>query len=175
MLYNPPQPRSVGDFFMGMNMQQQRQGIPLGWGMFPTPFPPPLPYPPPIIDDRDLFINSSVVGPPGPPGPPGPQGPQGPPGTLANVPVTLIDDSIYNPTLDEYFLGVIYDGPVTINLPTGTLGKVYIIKDSVGDANTNPITVTATGSTIDIQPSYVLNTDWGSISLVYNGIEWNVV
>ncbi len=155
--------------------QKQRQGIPFGWSIFPPPFPPPLPYPPTIIDDRDLFISSSVVGPPGPPGPQGPQGPQGPPGTLANVPVSLIDSSAYSPNSDEYFLGVIYDGATAINLPAGTLGKVYVIKDSAGSANTNPITITATGSTIDIQPNYVLNTDWGSISLVYNGIEWNVV
>ena len=63
----------------------------------------------------------------------------------------------------------------TITLPAGTLGKVYVVKDAVGDANTNPITVVATGSTIDSLTNYVLNTDWGSISLIYNGIEWNVV
>ena len=62
-----------------------------------------------------------------------------------------------------------------ITLPTGTLGKVYVVKDSVGDANTNPITVVATGSTIDSLASYVMNTPWGSISLIYNGIEWNVI
>ena len=165
--------------------QNQRQGFPPSWYMLPPPPLMPLPCPPlPLIDDSDIFINSSIVGQPGPPGPPGPQGPvgpqgpigpQGPPGTLANVPVTLIDDPTYNATVDEYFLGVIYDGTVTINLPAGTLGKVFIVKDSVGAANTNPITITATSSTIDIQPSYTLNTDWGSISLIYNGIEWNVV
>jgi hypothetical protein len=144
-------------------------------------FPNFLPLPPPVfcpVSDDDIFIkyiSGGSVGPQGPPGPQGPQGPAGPPGTLANVPVSLIDSSAYTPTIDEYFLGVIYDGATTINLPAGTLGKVYVIKDSAGSANTNPITVTATGSTIDIQPNYVLNTDWGSISLVYNGIEWNVV
>lgn len=174
----------MGDFFIGVSMQQkQRQGLLPIWPLIP-PFPPaaPVPYlPPPIIDDCDLFINSSVVGPPGPqgpqgpPGPQGPQGPQGPPGTLTNVPVTLIDQPTYSANNNEYFLGVIYDGSVTITLPVGTTGKVFVIKDSVGDASTNSITVTATGSTIDIQPSYVLQTDWGSITLIYNGIEWNVV
>jgi hypothetical protein len=149
----------------------------------PTPFVP-LPFPPlcppPIIDDCDVFINSTVIGPPGPPGPPGPQGPQGEPGpqgpagSLADVPVTLIDEAEYSPNADEYFLGVIYDGATAITLPAGTLGKVYIIKDSVGSASTNPITVTATGSTIDGETSYIINLDWGSIGLIYNGIEWNV-
>jgi hypothetical protein len=91
------------------------------------------------------------------------------------VPVTLIDEATYSPTIDEYFLGVILDGAVTITLPVGVVGKSYIIKDSVGDAAINPITVTTTGSTIDGETSYVLDSDWASIGLVYNGIEWNVV
>lgn len=142
------------------------------------PFPG-LPICPPFIEDNDLFINNTtIVGPPGPPGPVGPQGPegpQGPPGSLANVPVTLVDEAAYTPTADEYFLGIIYNGTVTVTLPTGTLGKIYVIKDAVGDSNTNPITVLTTGSTIDGQVNYILDTDWGSISLVYNGIEWNVI
>jgi hypothetical protein len=166
-------------------MQQQRQSLPFGWPI--APFAPcvlPPVYAPaisPFVDDSDIFINSNIVGPPGPPGPPGPQGPQGEPGpqgpagSLADVPVTLIDEPTYTPSATEYFLGVIYDGTVTITLPAGTLGKVYVVKDSIGDANTNPITVTTTGSTIDSLANYVMDTPWGSISLIYNGIEWNVV
>ena len=162
--------------------QRQRQSMPFGWPMapfIPAIMPAPIvPFCPPVLDDCDLVINSNIIGPPGPPGPPGPQGepgPQGPAGSLADVPVTLIDEATYSPDLTEYFLGVIYDGSVTITLPAGTLGKVYVVKDAVGDANTNPITVVASGSTIDSLANYVLNTDWGSISLIYNGIEWNVV
>lgn len=160
-------------------IQTQNIGIPLGLLLnqyIPIPFNQPCV--PPFFDDRDLSIDYRPPGPPGPPGPQGPigpEGPQGPPGTLADVPVTLVDAATYAPTVDEYFLGVIYDGAVTITLPAGTLGKVYIVKDSVGDASTNPITVVATGSTIDGLPSYILNIDWSSVTLVYNGIEWNVV
>jgi hypothetical protein len=159
----------------------QRQSLPFGWPMapfVPQTFAPIYPVCSPIISDDDIFINSNIVGPPGPPGPPGPEGPigpQGPAGSLADVPVTLIDEPTYTPDATEYFLGVIYDGAVTITLPAGTLGKVYVVKDSIGDANTNPITVTTTGSTIDSLANYVMNTPWGSISLIYNGIEWNVV
>ena len=168
----------VGLFYL-RNTMDQRQSLPFGWPMasFVQQQCLPLPFIP--ISDNDLFINSSVViGPPGPEGPPGPQGPigpQGPSGSLADVPVTLIDAATYEPGANEYFLGVIYDGSVTITLPAGTLGKVYVVKDSIGDANTNPITVVATASTIDSLTSYVMNTPWGSISLIYNGIEWNVV
>ncbi len=50
----------------------QQQGMPFGWPMAPF-----VPVNPPTIDDRDLLINSNIVGPPGPPGPPGPEGPIG--------------------------------------------------------------------------------------------------
>lgn len=152
-----------------MQQQQQQQFVPFDWFL-----PPCLP----LIPDRDLFIYSTVVGPPGPPGPPGPQGPigpQGPAGSLANVPVTLIDQATYTPTADEYFLGTIFNGLTTVTLPAGTLGKIYVIKDAVGTANTFPITITTTGSTIDMQATYVIDNDWASVTLVYNGIEWNVI
>jgi hypothetical protein len=119
---------------------QQKQSLPFGWPMapfVPKTFAPAYPICPPIVSDNDIFINSNIVGPPGPPGPagpPGPQGdpgPQGPAGSLADVPVTLIDEPTYTPDSTEYFLGVIYDGAVTITLPVGTLGKVYVVKDSV--------------------------------------------
>jgi len=172
----------------------QTQNQPFGWPMAPflpqqaqtqgplgqmqsQMLPPIFPIFP-FVPDHDLFINSNIVGPPGPPGPPGPigpEGPQGPPGTVANVPATLVDAAIYVPTVDEYFLGVIFNGAVTITLPASTTGKVYIIKDAVGDAQANPITIAATGSTIDTLASYILNIDWSSVTLVFNGIEWNVV
>jgi hypothetical protein len=152
----------------------QQQGMPFNWPM--SPFIPVTP----IIDDCDLFINSSisnVVGPPGPPGPPGPVGPigpQGPPGSLADVPVTLIDTPTYNPNFNEYFLGVIYDGTVTITLPAGTVGKVYVVKDISGDAITNLITITAS-TTIDGAASATINSPYGSVTLIFNGTEWNIV
>ncbi len=166
-----------------MQRQRQRQALPLPWPV-PVPMVPlvPLPHigPPLVLDDLDLLINynnSSQPGPPGPPGPQGPQGepgPQGPPGTLADLPVTLIDTNTYSATAEEYFLGVIADGGCIVTLPSGTTGKVFIIKDSIGDATANPITVQGTGSTIDGESTYVLDSDWASIGLIYNGIEWNV-
>ena len=120
--------------------------------------------------DDDITVNFCPI--PGPQGPPGPPGPQGPPGTLADVPVILIDEPTYTPTADDYFIGCIYDGQVTITLPAGTLGKVYVIKDSIGDAQNNPITIVGS---IDGLASYVVNINWASVTLVFNGIEWNVV
>jgi len=161
-------------------IQQQRQGMPFGFPMVPYIAPPPPVIPawcPPPFPDHDLFIRYSPPGPPGPPGPegpPGPPGPQGPPGSLANLPVTLVDSATYLATNTDYFIGVIFNGASTITLPAGTLGKIFIIKDSTGDALTNPITVVATASTIDGAVSYIIDSPWGSIGLIYNGIEWNV-
>ena len=159
-------------------IQNQNMGIPFGLLMGQLQGSP---FVPPYIDDRDLIIDYRSSGGQGPPGPPGPQGPvgpigpTGPAGTVANVPVSLIDAATYTPTADEYFLGAIYNGAVTITLPASITGKVYIVKDSVGDSNTNPITILAIGSTIDDLTSYTLNIDWSSVTLVYNGIEWNVI
>jgi hypothetical protein len=90
------------------------------------------------------------------------------------LPVTLVDSAAYPATNDDYFIGVIFNGASTITLPAGTLGKIFIIKDSTGDALANPITVVATASTIDGAANYIINSPWGSIGLIYNGIEWNV-
>ena len=61
----------------------QYQTMPFGW-----PLPGYLPLPP-IIDDRDLFINSVVNGGAGTPGPEGPPGPQGEAGVgVASAEVT---------------------------------------------------------------------------------------
>ncbi len=150
----------------------QQQGMPFSWPMAPF-----IPVNAPIIDDCDLFINSNVVGPPGPPGPPGPIGPigpQGPPGSLADVPVTLIDTPTYDPNFNEYFLGVIYAGPVTITLPAGTVGKVYVVKDVIGDADTNPITVVGTAQNVDAGTA-TINVPFGSITIVFNGSSWSIV
>lgn len=111
----------------------------------------------------------------GPPGPPGPPGPAGPPGTPGLVTVTAVNVTPYEVQLTDYMLAVDVEGPVSIVLPVAPVGTVFIVKDSDGDAQTNPITVTATGSTIDGQPSYVLNIDYSSITLVFTGTEWNVI
>lgn len=167
-----------------MQQQQQQTSLPFGWPVWPTLPLPPVLIPPPMAPHIDCVDPLTIMyappgppgpaGPPGPPGPAGPPGPQGPAGSLADVPVTLIDADVYAALNTEYYLGVINDAATTITLPAGTVGKVFVVKDAAGGASTNPITVTTTGSTIDGLPSYTIDLDWGSIGLVYNGIEWNV-
>lgn len=98
-------------------------------------------------------------------------------GTITNVeivPVTGVTVTPYTATTDDYFLCVDVDDSAAIILPTSVVGKVYVVKDCDGDASTNNITVTATGSTIDGAASAVINTNFGSLNFVFNGNEWNI-
>jgi hypothetical protein len=61
-------------------------------------------------------------------------------------------------------------------LPASPTGTVFIVKDISGAAFTNNITVTATGGAlIDGAASALINTNYGSITLVFNGTQWNIV
>lgn len=62
-----------------------------------------------------------------------------------------------------------------IPLASPTTGQKHIIKDTVGSAAANNITVTPSGKNIDGAASYTINSNYGSITIVYNGTEWSVV
>jgi hypothetical protein len=99
-------------------------------------------------------------------------------GTINNilsVPVTDVTTTPFTPAATDYFLCVDVNGPAAIVLPVSVEGKVYIVKDCDGDAATNPITVSAVGTTIDGAASASINADYGSITLVFNGTEWSIV
>ncbi len=150
-----------------MQQQQQQQFMPFGW-----PMPPYLPILPPI-DDKDLFINSIVVGPPGPPGPPGPIGPQGPAGTFGLVPTVTVEAD-YTALATDYFIGVITSAEFTITLPNGPVGTIFVVKDVSGTANLNPITVVNTVN-IDGQAGATIDTSFGSLTFIYSNSAWNIV
>jgi hypothetical protein len=91
------------------------------------------------------------------------------------IPVTEVTETPFTPTVSDYFLCVDIDGPSSIVLPANPVtGRVYVVKDCDGDASTNPITITATGSTIDGSANATINTDYGSLNFVFNGTEWSI-
>lgn len=156
-----------------MFFPQQMQNQGLEGQMQMQMFPPIYPIFP-FIPDKDLFINNSVVvGPPGPIGPPGPPGPIGPPGTPGVVPVTDIATATYTALATDYFLCVLSIAPVTITLPTGILGTVYVIKDCSGNANNAPITIQGTAQNVDIGTA-TIDVPFGSITVVFNGSNWSI-
>jgi hypothetical protein len=142
-----------------------------------APLPPLFPFFP-FVPDHDLFINSiigtGIPGPQGPAGPAGPQGPQGPAGIPGLVPVTIVTTTPYLADLTDYYLPVTLTTPGSVVLPVAPTGTVFIVKDISGTASVNPITVTAS-TTIDGDPSAIINADYGSITLIFNGVEWNIV
>jgi hypothetical protein len=86
----------------------------------------------------------------------------------------------YNAVIDDRIIGVAnLAGAVTINLPSAATyeaGAKLIIKDQIGEAATYNITVDAFGTeTIDGEPTLVINTDYGSVTLYTNGVNWFVV
>ena len=54
-------------------------------------------------------------------------------------------------------------------------GQRHIIKDTAGLAGTNNITVTPSGKNIDGGASFAINTNYGSITIVYNGVDWSII
>jgi hypothetical protein len=93
------------------------------------------------------------------------------------VAVTIVNTSPYIALPADYDLAVTANAviPASIVLPASPVGTVFIVKDAAGVANINPITVSAIASTIDGSASATIDVPYGSITFIYNGIEWNVV
>lgn len=90
------------------------------------------------------------------------------------VPVTIVTTPTYTASVRDYFLCVDHAGLVTITLPFGVLGTVYIIKDCSGNAFDYPITIQGTGQPVDSGTAEI-NTNYGSITVIFNGTEWSIV
>jgi hypothetical protein len=66
-------------------------------------------------------------------------------------------------------------GPVAVqvNLPAGVTGQTFIIKDGLGLASVaTPITITPTAGTIDGAANATIDTPYGSLTLIYDGVQW---
>lgn len=88
--------------------------------------------------------------------------------TTTPVTVTNADDvvSIQDATLE----------PVTVNLPAGVTGRVFNIKDGLGNASIlNPITIVPAAGTIDGAAAAIINIPYGALTLVYSGTEWLIL
>lgn len=67
-------------------------------------------------------------------------------------------------------------GDFTLNLdPNPRPGKHLVVKDASGTTTTNNVILSGNGKTIDGSPSVTFNTNYMSISLVYNGSEWSII
>ena len=84
--------------------------------------------------------------------------------------------------LTQYFTNKVWavntsGGAVTIRLPNApATGRVYYIKDSNGTAAASNITVTTVGEAVNIDgaTSFVMNTAYESISVIFDGSAYEV-
>lgn len=97
------------------------------------------------------------------------------PGGYKNV---TFGDSPYTVLSTDYFISVdATGGAVTINLPdTPTTDRQFIIKDRLGQALINNITIKSLGgvTTIDQQASYVFDDAYGSLECLFNSSNYEV-
>ena len=86
---------------------------------------------------------------------------------------TLVTTPTYTPSDSDYYIGVNYAGPTTITLPlTSSSGRMIIIKDESGLAETNPITVQ--GTVDNDAGGFIIQINNGATQLIYrNG--WRIV
>ena len=149
--------------FFGEHMSQNQNQT---QGIAPITFFPPFP-PFPIVPLYMPGSNNDTINVGG--------------GTIINggnpSPVTVTDVAVatYTATADDYFLCVLTNAPVTITLPTGILGTVYIVKDCFGDAANNPITIQGTGGELVDGSTATINTNFGSLTFIFNGTDWSIV
>lgn len=58
---------------------------------------------------------------------------------------------------------------------TPLLGQTVTVKDASGTSFVNPITISSISTTVDGASTFVINTNYGSTTLIYSGSEWKVI
>lgn len=93
----------------------------------------------------------------------------------------------YNPTFvtssrtlvtSEYIVGVSASATMTLTLPSSPLnGQAFVVKDVVGNAQTNNIIVSSSGPQINGASIYTISASYGSVEIVYfaNPSMWGVI
>jgi len=82
----------------------------------------------------------------------------------------------YTTLANDYVIIVDTTSARTINLIASPVtGQTYRIKDNTGSAATNNITISPAAGNIDGAASFVINTNYGSVDVVYNGTQWNLL
>ena len=67
-------------------------------------------------------------------------------------------------------------GATAVTLPASPVAwSIHVVKDGLGDAATNPITITPSSGTIEGAANFVLNVNRGAVSAVFDGANWSIV
>lgn len=81
----------------------------------------------------------------------------------------------YTATANDEYIGVFSAAAVTITLPLGITGRVYIIKDEYGQGS-GKITIQPSGTEqIDNKADYIISVPNQSVSVVFRGGQWRII
>ena len=80
----------------------------------------------------------------------------------------------YTASATDEYIGSTASSAITITLPAGTQGRVYTVKDENG-GNPKITIVGSSGEKIDNRNSYLIDTKYQSISLVYRNSGWWII
>lgn len=98
-------------------------------------------------------------------------------GSVAFQTRTTAINLIVDTTLTDHIIFVNTNAAVQITLPTPTAGRELIIKDIIGLANTNNITLVPHGAEKieGLAANKILASNWGSWTVVSNGTDWFLI
>ena len=110
-------------------------------------------------------------------GEPGPPGATGATGECSCQCQTTLVSQDYTVTLDDYYVGVNSDGPVTITLPADcTDCHQVIVKAEMGPPLGNrKITIVSEDGTIDEELEYIIEVPYQSVHLICRGGDWWII
>jgi Pectate lyase superfamily protein/Major tropism determinant N-terminal domain len=97
---------------------------------------------------------------------------------LRNVQVAATSPVICTTNSDVIVVDLAVAGPSSVTLLSGATlykGQTVTVKDGKGDANAHNITISCATANIDGQASYVINTNYGHVTLTYDGSQWRAI
>ena len=97
--------------------------------------------------------------------------------TKATPAIVQSKSTTFTATNNVIYLVNTSGGALNVQLPSPTSGTVFYIKDSSGSAFANNITLlqSSTESIDGTAASYILNSNWGSWTVVSDGINWFIL
>ena len=117
---------------------------------------------------------TGIAGPTGAQGEIGPAGPTGPAGGGA-LPNAVVVSEDYTVQLNDYYIGVNNEKPITITLPDEPpRGTQYIIKLQIGSPVGNRKVTVKGGSQIDSVSMIVLTNPYESLDILFQGA-WHII
>jgi hypothetical protein len=93
-----------------------------------------------------------------------------------NRTITNVSDNYTVLTTDDLIAIGSLAAPKTMTLPLSpSSGDKYEFKDTVGEAATRNITISGNGNNIDGSSTYVIDQNYGSLTVVYTGSRWSII